>query len=425
MGHAIREIIARQRDEFSLEYPCDSPIKKRWFVVRISRFDWHNDVRVIVSHQNVTELKEVQVQLADSKRRLQTVLDNVSNAIFTLRANGKIETINPAAANLFGYHHDELIGHNIRHLMGAPFNIKGVFKLLQGQIGHELIGVRRNQTTFPMYFAMNSINLNRKLIYTVVIQDLTHLRQMEQELMEKERMRIALDNERELRDIKNRFLSMMSHELKTPLASIRLSYDMLKNYDAQSSPEEKQQFLDNINIQVQHLAEMVDDVITLSKNDSTEQNFTSEQTDFITYCRDIIEPFQLTYYQTHQIEFECAESRLQLTIDKKILRRALNNLLSNAVKYSPEGGMVCIRMWTESDNILLSVSDSGIGIPKADLPRLFDPFHRATNVDSLPGSGLGLAIAKQAVELHDGTLTVETYPDSGTTFTICLPIKNS
>ena len=202
-------------------------------------------------------------------------------------------------------------------------------------------------------------------------------------------MRIALENERELRDIKNRFLSMMSHELKTPLASIRLSYDMLKNYDEQSSPEEKQQFLNNINLQVQHLSEMVDDVITLSKNDSAEQNFTPEQTDFITYCRDVVEPFQLTHYQTHQIEFECAESRLQLTIDKKILRRALNNLLSNAVKYSPDGGMVCIRMWREADNILLSVSDSGIGIPKADLPRLFDPFHRATNVDTSSGKRSG------------------------------------
>ncbi len=422
VAKGIRDIISGHAEAFQLEYPCHSPTEKRWFVVRISSFRWESDLRVIVAHQNVSELKNTQIELAESQNRIQAVLDNIANAVFTVAPNGLIETCNPAAIRIFGYDPEELIGMPITELMTEPFNTRGTFRLLNGEHGHELIGKRCDDSLFPMYFGLNRMKLDDGQLYTVIIQDMTELKRMEAEIVEKERISVALDKERELRELKNRFLSMMSHELKTPLASIRLSHDMLKQYSDRATEEEKAQYLDNIQLQVEHLNEMVSDVMTLSKSERTEQGFNPERTDLITYCRDIVEAFLINHYQTHNIVFDCPDNVITAEFDKKLLRRALTNLIGNAIKYSPEGGRVMIKLWRDGSVARIQVIDSGIGIPTEDAEYLFDAFHRASNVGGLPGTGLGLAIAKQAVDLHDGEIEFETISGKGTTFTITLPL---
>ena len=198
---------------------------------------------------------------------------------------------------------------------------------------------------------------------------------------------------------------------------------MLNQYGSRSSEEEKAQYLDNILVQVEHLNEMVSDVMVLSKSERTEQGFNPERTDLITYCRDIVEAFQINHYQTHHIEFECPDTSIQAEIDKKLLRRALTNLIGNAIKYSPDGGSVIFKLWQDDAEALIQVMDSGIGIPEGDADYLFDAFHRASNVEGLPGTGLGLAITKQTVELHEGEIGFESRADVGTTFTIRLPLQ--
>lgn len=422
VASGIRDIISGHQEEFQLEYPCHSSMENRWFVVRVSSFRWQNDLRIIVAHQNVSELKNTQIELQESQKRIQAVLDNIANAVFTVRQTGEIETCNPAGTRIFGYDLEELIGMPIINLMTEPFNSRGAFHMLNGEHGHEIVGKRCDGNIFPMYFALSHMKLNDSSLYTVIIQDMTELKRMEAELLEKEKISIALDKERELRELKNRFLSMMSHELRTPLASIRLSYDMLKQYAHIATEEEKQQYLDNIQIQVEHLNEMVSDVLTLSKSERAEQGFNPESTDLITYCRDIIEAFQINHSQSHQIEFECPDRVITAEFDKKLLRRALTNLMSNAIKYSPQGGKVMFKLWLDASRVNIQIIDSGIGIPKEDVKRLFDPFHRAGNVGGLPGTGLGLAIAKQAIDLHDGSITFKSKAGKGTTFTIQIPL---
>lgn len=423
VAQGIRDIIAGNASEFELEYPCHSPSEKRWFVVSISSFHWEGELRVIVAHQNVSELKNTQIELQESQQRIQAVLDNIANAVLTVAPNGHIETGNPAASRMFGYDIDELVGMPITNLMTTPFNIDGQFRLLNGEHSHEIIGKRCDNSLFPMYFAMNRMKLDGSTLYTVIIQDITEFKRMEAEIIEKERISIALAKERELRDLKNRFLSMMSHELRTPLASIRLSHDMLKQYSDRATDEEKVQYLDNINIQVDHLNEMVSDVMTLSKSERSEQGFNPEHTDLITYCRNIVEAFQINHHQTHNIEFECPDMTLVAEFDKKLLRRAFTNLIGNAIKYSPDGGTVAFKLWRDGSVAYIQVIDSGIGIPPEDAEYLFDAFHRAANVEGLPGTGLGLAIAKQSIEMHDGEISFESKSGIGTTFTIRLPLQ--
>lgn len=417
----IREIMAGQLDEFQMEYPCHSPVQRRWFVIRVSRFDWYGDVRLIVSHQNVTELKQVQIELSESQRRIQAILDHVNNGIMTIDPKGVIETANPAAARIFGYTIRELIGMHMSQLITEPFNGKVTFKRLNGEYGHEITGRRRDGEEFPMYFSLNEMKLDDGSLYTCIIQDITFRKRMEAEIIEKERMAVALEKERELRALKNRFLSMMSHELKTPLSSISLSYDMLKKYGEVSTEEEKTQALDNIRVQVDVLSEMVTDVITLSRADADTMTIALEDADLITYCRDIVEEFQFVHQKTHAIEFDCPDSVIRAPIDRKLLRRALSNLLTNAVKYSPHGSQIDFHLHREGSQAVIRVSDRGIGIPPEDQERLFEPFHRAGNVENVPGTGLGLAITKQSIELHGGSIEFYSSPGDGTTFVLRLP----
>ena len=425
VAQGIRDVMSQTVEEFELEYPCHSSKDKRWFLMHVSRFHWYDAIRYIVSHQNIAELKQLQIKYKRSQQRIQTVLDNINNAIITLTQAGKIESTNQASSRIFGYAPTELEKMNIADLLAPPLNDVGAFRLLNHPHGHELHAIHKDGAVFPIYYAMNRIKLDDRPMYSVVIRDMSHLHSTEAALYEVQKTSQALEKERELREIKNRFLSMMSHEFRTPLASLRLSHDMLKHYRDKATPEENEQYLDNILVQVNHLSEIVSDVITLSKTERAELEFEPEATDLITFCRDVFEEFQLVHYSTHDLRFDCSELILSADIDKKLMRRALSNLLSNAIKYSPNGGTVEFRLQQNGDVALIEVADCGIGIPERDHERLFGAFHRAKNVGKLPGTGLGLAIAQQAIERHDGSITFISEEGVGTTFTLVFPLKQT
>lgn len=238
-----------------------------------------------------------------------------------------------------------------------------------------------------------------------------------------ERLLEKLRAERQQRAHKDRCLSMMSHELRTPLASIQLSHDLLAKYSAQATEEERLHYLDNIRQQVANLCEIVRDVVDLSKSTPAELDFSPGWRELRTFCRDIVESFELVHHQTHQFVFHCTQATIMAEFDEKLLRRALSNLIGNAVKYSPSGGEIRVEIQLRGQRARVTVADPGIGIPAADAEYLFTAFHRAGNVGALPGSGLGLAIAKQAIELHGGAISFKSELNIGTTFQITLPLR--
>ncbi len=418
VGQGIREVIAQRRDEFHLQYPCHEPKVKRWFILRVTRFDWYGQARFVVAHQDITDQKRVEIELIESQQRIQSIFDTVVNGIVTLDKHSRVETANPAAAQIFGYDREAMIGQEFNTFLQTPCPVD----CLQANMDYELMGKRQDGSIFPMYMAMNETRLDVGRLFTVVIQDITERKQMEAQLVEKEKLQMALEKERELREFKSRFMSMMSHELRTPLTSIRLSHDMLTTYADQTSPEERQQFLANISSQVEYLTDLIKDMNTISKAENQQLEFAPEKRDLLTYCRGVVEEFQLAYHQTHRIDFETNCMRLEANLDGKLFRQVLNNLLSNAIKYSPEGGTIRFELMCGEKQATIRVSDEGIGIPPEDMGLLFEPFRRASNVGKLPGTGLGLAIAQQAVELHEGTITAESENGVGTTFTIRLPV---
>ncbi len=426
VSQGIRSVRLRETEEFHLEYPCHSPTQKRWYVVRISRFSWYGITRLIVAHQNVSEVKRVQIELEDSKRWLEAVLNSLVDGVITFDSNGIIRSLNPAGTYIFGYETGEIIGCDVRRLLPTldpNANRSALVEFIEsiGGLGDEVEGRRKDGSIFPMYFAVSQVIMEGQRLFTAIVQDFTERKFLESQLWDKERLNLALEKERELRDLKNRFISMMSHDLRTPLASIRLANSMLQQYGDRSTEEEKQESYETINQQVEYLNEMIADVLTISRTDFTGTELELEIFDLETYCRDILEELELVYRNQRQLIFNGTERRIEVRLDRKLMRRAITNLLTNAIKYSPEGKPVMLEVTCGDGSAFIRVRDQGIGIPEEDQKHLFEPFHRASNVGKIQGTGLGLAIAKQAVDLHGGEISVESRAGVGTTFVIRLP----
>ena len=432
VAQGIENIINERDKLFRIEYPCHSPKARRWFILQVARFEWENQLRVITSHQNVTDLKKAQQAYAQSERRLQTIVDTVVDGIFTADEHGNIESINPAVCEIFGYQEIELIGKNINTFMPEPYASQYMNYIQRHrqfnhrryeEVGHEVQGIRRGGIVFPMYLAMSRAYLGNRWIFTGVLQDLTPRKRIEQEMVEKEALRIELEKERELSELKNRFMSMISHELRTPLSVIMLSSDFMRRYADRMSEEEKLEAIATIQTQVQHLETMVDDVSALSRASHFVDELRNEPLNLIDLCGDIIANVRMLSSDSHHIQFNVSGNCPDIFADSKLLRQAIMNLLNNAVKYSAAGSTVSCTIDCDGEAISVTIADEGIGIPETDQAKLFEPFHRASNVDARPGTGLGLAVTKRAIELHGGTVTFHSIQREGTTFVIEIPTE--
>jgi signal transduction histidine kinase len=234
-------------------------------------------------------------------------------------------------------------------------------------------------------------------------------------------LRQALERERELNELKSRFVSTVSHEFRTPLTVIRNNLYLIQNTLNATDERIKNRF-SLIETQVLQLSAMVDDILTINKMEKGKIEFHPETVVMQEFCAEVIESFCQGQSKPERLQVDSQLRDVTMQLDRKLARQMLTNLLDNAFKYSDDSAPVEVRATADASTITICVQDHGIGIPEADLSRLFDPFHRASNVGTLPGSGVGLAIVKQAVVLHQGTVTVDSKLNEGTTFTITLPI---
>jgi signal transduction histidine kinase len=251
----------------------------------------------------------------------------------------------------------------------------------------------------------------------IVIDDITERKRAEESL------RDSLQRERELGELKARFVSMASHEFRTPLTTILSSSDLIRKYYHRMDEADIMESLDTIQDQVQHMAAMLNDMLTVGQGESGQLAFQPESVDVVKLCQQIVGEVQAASQKPHPIECSYQCTAPTFTADKKLVRQIVVNLLSNALKYSPEESSVQFELSCGPEELVLRVEDAGIGIPEEDRERLFEAFHRAGNVGAAPGTGLGLAIARHAVDLHGGTIDFESEVGVGTTFTVTLPCQ--
>jgi signal transduction histidine kinase len=234
-------------------------------------------------------------------------------------------------------------------------------------------------------------------------------------------LRAALEKEREFNELRSRFTSMASHEFRNPLAVIISSVNLLIQYHARLDPAKQQNYLQRIKAQVDHLTEILDDVLTLEQANTNRLEFNPTEIHLDAFVEDIIESFRRQLTTEHVFNYMRTSRSNTLDADPRLLNQILTNLISNAVKYSSPGTRIEIQVSDSEEEVYFKVKDEGHGIPEADRKHLFEPFHRATNVGNVPGSGLGLAIVKRAIEAHSGRIEIESQLEKGSTFTVIFP----
>jgi PAS domain S-box-containing protein len=252
-------------------------------------------------------------------------------------------------------------------------------------------------------------------------QDITERRQMEEALRERDRLQLALEKEKEINTIKNNMMRTISHEFRTPLAIILSASSLLTRYGERLEAEERQKRLASIEEQVHKLDQMVEEIVSTMRGVFSDFTFQAKRVDLELLGQLAVNELHSTIGIKHNMTFECEGQLQRVLIDERLIKRILVNLLSNAIKYSPEGRLIRLRMAEEQENICIQVIDQGIGISAEDQKRLFDPFFRASNATEITGIGLGLSIVRDCVVLHQGTITVDSELNKGTTFTISLP----
>ncbi len=231
----------------------------------------------------------------------------------------------------------------------------------------------------------------------------------------------ALKKEKELNELKSRFVSMTSHEFRTPLSTILAAAETLDSYMEKLSVEERKNKLLKIKSNVDFLRRVIDKVLNLSKIESGQIRFNPVKTDLNVIVCETIENFAKNSYQKRKINIVSSEKNLFARIDVQMIEQVIINLVGNAVKYSEENKNIDVKILRAASDIEVHISDYGIGIPSDDMNKIMDPFHRGTNVGNIHGTGLGLALSNQFILYHKGKITVNSKENIGTTFIVSLP----
>ncbi len=273
----------------------------------------------------------------------------------------------------------------------------------------------------PDNFPLGTLCVIDRVPRHLTSEQLEALRALGRQVITQMELRLALEKEKELNELKSRFISMTSHEFRTPLTTILGSAELLEHYSHKWPEEKKLVHFKRIHSNVQHLVQLLNDVLLIGQAEAGKLEFNPKPLDVVQLCCSLVEELQLSAGSEHTIAFSYQFPELESCLDEKLLRHILSNLLSNAIKYSPTGSTVNFKLVGQNGQVIFQIQDEGIGIPEEDQQHLFETFHRAKNVVNIPGTGLGLAIVKRSVDLHGGKISVKSEVGVGTTFTVTIP----
>jgi PAS domain S-box-containing protein len=401
-----------------------------WNEISISPvYDNHGQFTHYIAIQtDITERKQAEVALLVSQERLQYLLSSSPGVIYSCKiySDYGITFMSENVVAMLGYEAQEFMenrGFWASHV--HPEDLQQVFsvasKLIeQGQHSHEYRFLHKNGTYRWMYDQAKLVqdDAGNPLEIVGYWLDITERKQLEEEL------KASLHKEKELNELKSRFVSMTSHEFRTPLSTILSSSELLEHYRHKWTEEKQLSHLHRIQSAVQHMTEMLNNVLVIGKAEAGKLQFIPKAFDLVEYCHYLVEELQLNVNNQHAIKFSSQYKSMPCCMDEKLLGHILSNLLSNAIKYSPTGSTVKFTLAFNNSLAIFTIQDQGIGIPPEDFPHLFESFHRATNVGNIQGTGLGLAIVKKCVDVHDGEISVKSEVGVGTIFSVTLPLNN-
>jgi PAS domain S-box-containing protein len=395
------------------------------------------------------------------------IFQSMSEGIIMVDESGTIRIANPVAEMLFGYSNDELIGQKLENLLPARYR-GGHVSFRQSfnadphprrmGFGRDLTALRKDGNEFPVEISLSYTKVNNDLMVMAFISDISErkkaegllkrseeqlivyaselekkvavrtdalnqtIAQLEAEVIERkkaeEEARRSLEKERELNELKSKFVSIASHEFRTPLSTVLSSASLVQQYMDRNENDKASKHISRIKSSVGHLTGILNDFLSLGKLEEGKIELVPENVQLPAFLEEIHEEISPTLKKNQRLDVQCEIITEKLICDTRILRNILFNLISNASKYSEPDENIVLRCTETDRRFFFAVIDQGIGIPKEDQKHLFDRFFRASNAGNIQGTGLGLNIVKRYVELLNGTIKFTSEYGKGSTFTI-------
>jgi PAS domain S-box-containing protein len=367
------------------------------------------------------ERSKIEEALRDSERLYSTISHNFPDGIIcVLNKELEIVFVDGQELDSLGIKSAGLFGRNWRS-MDICSNSKADDMDLTLQKVFQWESCNAECTFRDRIYSMSAVPLpdNKGNVREIlmVIRNITRRKKAEMEILQ------ALDKEKELNEMKSRFVSIASHEFRTPLSTILSSVSLIDRYNATSDREKQLKHIDRIKSSVKNLTEILNDFLSLEKLEAGKVEVHPETIDLTQLCEELTEELQTVAGKGQKIIYRHQGEMKAVRSDKQLLRNIFINLLNNAIKYSGEDGIIEFNSFVDGE-IRFEVKDHGIGIPKEDQPKLFERFFRATNASNIQGTGLGLNIVRRYTELLDGKIGFTSEVGQGTTFTVRLPKKD-
>ncbi len=398
------------------------------------------------------------------------LFEYATEGIILTDEKGEIILINPAALKLFNYEKEELLGRSIETLIPGRFHndhlqYRDLFNEKPSNrtmgYGRNLFAKTKDAREFPVEVSLSYYRQNDALFVIAFIVDITLRKQSEQNMLEhraqlekitadmrklnaelemkvEQRTRIlqealkeleksqkevneALNKEKELNEIKSRFVSMASHEFRTPLSTVLSSAALISRYTKEDEQDKRDKHIKRIKDSVKHLNDLLEDFLSLGKLDENRIKAEASIFNVQEFLEEVIDEMQSTQKEGQLINQHYTGGKEFIT-DKRLLKNILINLLGNAIKFSGEGSVITLVIREENDYLMMSVKDEGVGISEEDQQHLFSSFYRGKNAVNIEGTGLGLHIVKRYVDLLKGSIRVESILNAGTSVFVRLPI---
>lgn len=401
---------------------------------------------------------------------LTSLFDNATEGIILTDTTGTIILINPAAKNMFQYNEDEITGKPIETLI--PHSSRSHHLELRDnyythpsnrKMGHgrDLYGMKKNGEKFSVEVSLSSYEREGKYFVIAFIIDITQRKLIEHAMLaqqnrleqiteqvkklnteleakveertlilrealaklqrSQDELSDALAKEKELNEIKGRFVSMASHEFRTPLSTVLSSASLLGKYTQTEDQPKRDRHITKIRNSVSQLNEILEDFLSLGKLDEGKVEGKPQELNLEEFLQDLTEETSVLLRKGQKIELKFVGNP-DIFVDRKLLKNVLVNLVTNSIKFSGEDKTIGISAQVRSGKAVLKVSDAGIGIPKEDQVHLFSSFFRSANATNIQGTGLGLHIVKRFIDLMHGKVKIESELNKGTTVTINIPI---
>jgi PAS domain S-box-containing protein len=388
--------------------------------------------------QDISQMDKLRTETEAVATELRQFIETANAPIFGIDADGKVNEWNQTSEKITGFKKEEVLGKDLVETYITQDYRKAVKQVLDNALkGEETANyefplfTKDNQRVMVLLNSSTRRDADGKIVGVLGVgQDISQMDNYKTNLEDTVKKRTfelenSLEREKELGKLKTSFVAMASHEFRTPLAAIQAATDVILRYKDKLSQEDIEKRLFKIKREVNEMKIMLEDILIIGKAESQKLQFNTIEQDLVDLVKNIVSDYQLTQEKEREIIYKISMDKIMLNVDSKWIKHIILNLLSNALKYSEAPASVIIEIRQEENEVILSVTDQGIGFSEKDQESIFEPFHRGQNVGNVQGTGLGLSVLQTAIDLHKGKIKVESKLNNGSTFIVSLPYEGT